>query len=211
LGEQLGRWWWLKATGTSAFMVGFFLIYFQLLNHPIRPPFEMPLTVVDRWMPFWSWAVFPYVSLWVYVSLAPAMLGTFSELWRYLVGALALSGVGFLIFYFFPTAVPTSDLDWSAYPMVAFLKSADAGGNAFPSLHVAFAVFSAFVIAREGDRLGAPHWFRSGNCMWAALIAVSTLLTRQHVFYDLVAGAMLGVIFGVALVRWLDDAPRSRE
>lgn len=215
LRERIYRWWWLKALGTTVVMSGFFLLYFELLNRPRFPLRTMPLVFADHWIPFLSWAIFPYFSLWIYVSLAPALLWCFSELWRYLVAALALSAAGFAVFYWFPTQVPSSEIDWAQYPMIRFLKEADHGGNAFPSLHVAFAVFSAFVIQDVWVAIGAPRWARVGNVGWALAIVLSTMATRQHVFLDVVGGSLIGALAGLFLtgslrrVRNADTATRG--
>src|SRR5262245_34505807 len=62
---------WLKAIGTTAFMWLFFAGYFHVLRHPTHAAAVMPLTSVDRWIGFAPWALWPYVSLWVYVALPP--------------------------------------------------------------------------------------------------------------------------------------------
>jgi hypothetical protein len=65
--------WPLKFFGLTGGMTAFFYAYFWLLQHPARPPQVMPLTFVDRWVPFTPAALPLYLSLWVYVSLAPAL------------------------------------------------------------------------------------------------------------------------------------------
>ena len=72
--------WPLKAVGTSIFMALFFWGYFAVLKAPLGTPFLMPLTVVDSWVPFSPLAYPVYVSLWVYVSLPPALQSGFRVL-----------------------------------------------------------------------------------------------------------------------------------
>ena len=72
--------WYLKAFGTMAFMVLFFQAYFWVLHHPMAEPLMMPTLAVDDWVPFLPEAFYAYVSLWVYVSLAPALLPNLREL-----------------------------------------------------------------------------------------------------------------------------------
>jgi membrane-associated phospholipid phosphatase len=73
-----------------------------------------------------------------------------------------------------------------------FLKTVDLGGNACPSLHAAFAVFSAICIRRLFRSLGMPGYAETLNWIWCAAILYSTLATKQHVLLDLVAGSLLG-------------------
>jgi len=77
--------------------------------------------------------------------------------------------------------------------VLARLQSVDGSGNACPSLHVAFAVFSALELDRILRRMGAHGLARGLSWGWCAGILYSTLATRQHVAIDLFAGAALGV------------------
>ncbi|WP_223871558.1 phosphatase PAP2 family protein [Candidatus Dactylopiibacterium carminicum] len=183
---------WLKSLGTMGFTAAFFVAYIYLLKNPAYPVTEVPLTWLDRVVPFSPLALVPYLSLWAYVSLPPLFLVNASELISYglRIGAVCL--LGLLIFHFWPTAVPPADIDWARYPGVAFLKGVDAAGNACPSLHVATAVFSAVWLQRLLCESGAPRYLVWVNLLWCGLIVWSTLATRQHVALDAYGGALLG-------------------
>ena len=202
-GARLLVWWPAKMLGTTLGMVVFFVAYFWVLNHPLYPVTTMPLTVVDRLIGFRPQALPLYLSLWFYVSLAPALLVDRRELVSYGLAAVGLSIIGLSLFLFWPTAVPASDVDWSRHPAFAFLKSADAAGNACPSLHVAFAVFTAVWFARLLPQLGAGRGLRALNWLWCLGILYSTIATRQHVFLDVLAGAALGAVAAAVHLRWL--------
>ncbi len=77
------------------------------------------------------------------------------------------------------------------------MKSVDAAGNACPSLHVAFAIFTALWLARLLREVMAPLAVRLFNAGWCAAIIYSTLATKQHVAVDVFAGTTLGA--GAAL------------
>ena len=182
----------IKGIGTTLFIGVFFGAYFYLLKHPAYSITVMPITWLDRLIGFQPQALFLYLSLWVYVSLPPALLVTRRELYGY---GLAIAGTclaGLIIFYFWPTAVPAAHIDWARYPDVDFLKSLDAAGNACPSLHVATAVFSGIWLHHLLRRLGAPQWVLLCNGAWCIGIVYSTLATRQHVAVDVLAGLVLG-------------------
>ena len=100
--------------------------------------------------------------------------------------------------WFYISLAPAFAVDWSQYPSLQFLKATDAGGNAFPSLHVAFAVFSAMVLARQLRSVRAPAWVRALNLLWALGIVYSTLATRQHVLLDVLGGTLLAFAVGWA-------------
>jgi membrane-associated phospholipid phosphatase len=195
--------WPAKFVGTTVGMTGFFIAYFWLLRNPHFPVTIMPLTAVDRWIGFQPYALPLYLSLWFYVSLAPALVRDRRELISYAVASVVLSVLGLGLFLFWPTAVPATSIDWAHYPAFLFLKSADAGGNACPSLHVAFAVFSAFWFERLLREMDAPAVLRAGNVLWCLGIAYSTIAVRQHVFVDVIAGAALGAVVTAGHFRWL--------
>jgi membrane-associated phospholipid phosphatase len=183
-------------------MTTFFVAYFWLLRHPFFRLTTMPLTTVDRLVGFWPESLLLYCSFWLYVPLAPALLIDRRELISYGLAAIGLSVIGMGIFLFWPTTLPQCDVDWSQHPSFAFLKSVDASGNACPSLHVAFAVFTAVWLDRLLRQLGAGRPVRVINCLWCLGILYSTLATRQHVSLDVLAGTVLGL--GVATAHlWL--------
>ncbi|MEY4489792.1 MAG: hypothetical protein RIQ79_2300, partial [Verrucomicrobiota bacterium] len=91
-----------------------------------------------------------------------------------------------------PTTLPAPDIDWARYPSFQFLKHADLAGNACPSLHAAFAVFTALWFERVLPSLGGGRAARALNLLWGALIVFSTLATRQHVALDTLFGCVLG-------------------
>jgi len=203
-GARLLVLWVPKMLGTTLGMASFFAAYFWVLNHPQGPVTVMPLTFMDRLVGFQPAALPLYLSLWVYVSLGPALIARGRELLSYGVAAAALSVIGLGLFALWPTAVPPADVDWSRHPAFAFLKAADASGNACPSLHVAFAVFTAFWLARLLRQLGAGAPARTANWLWCLGILWSTVATRQHVALDVLAGAALGAAVAVAHLRWIN-------
>lgn len=193
---------WVKAIGTTLFISLFFAAYFYVLKEPAFTAMVMPVTYLDRLIGFQPWALSVYVSLWVYVSLPPALLATRRELFGYGVAIGATCVVGLIIFYIWPTTVPPADIDWTQYPDVAFLKNIDAAGNANPSLHVATALFSGVWLHRLMRDFVAPSWLLSANWLWCLGIVYSTLATRQHVVVDVIAGLLLGALGAYLSVRY---------
>ena len=186
------------------------LLWALLLNHTRSPVTTIPQIFLDRLIPFQPWALALYVSLWIYVPLAPALITERRELLSYGWATGALSAAGFAVFILWPTTIPKPDIDWSQHPSVSYLKAVDASGNAFPSLHVAFAVFTAIWFVRLLREMGAGPVARAVNWLWCLGIIYSTLATRQHVALDALAGAALGAVFAVLHVRIL-GALRRRE
>jgi len=183
---------YLKSIGTMLFIGLFFCAYFYLLERPGYTTTVMPITLLDHLIGYQPLALPLYLSLWIYVSLPPALLETRRELYGY---AMAMAGTclaGLIIFYFWPTAVPAANIDFAAYPEVVFIKSMDATGNACPSLHVATAFFSGVWLHHLLRRCGAPLWILVFNLAWCIGITYSAMATRQHLAVDVLGGLVLG-------------------
>ncbi len=157
---------YLKSIGTMIFIGVFFGAYFYLLKEPAYPMTVMPITLLDRLIDFQPLALPLYFSLWVYVSLPPALLATRRELYGYGMVMAGTCLAGLIVFYFWPTVVPAANIDWAQYPDVDFLKNIDASGNACPSLHVTTAVFSGIWLHHLLRRIGAPQWILVFNVLW---------------------------------------------
>jgi hypothetical protein len=193
--------WPLKALGTPALLALFFVGYFSVLRHPIATAYVMPLVALDHWVALVPASYAIYVSLWVYVSLPPALLGNLRALLHYAAWMSAMCAVCLVFFWFFPTQTPAFDVDWSRYPSLSTIKSLDATGNAFPSLHVASSVFSAIWLHRLLVTVASPVWLRWLNAVQCLAITWSTLATLQHVALDVVSGVVVGLVFALLSLR----------
>jgi membrane-associated phospholipid phosphatase len=189
--------------GMPLSMTLFFAAYFRVLHHPLFSVTIMPLTAVDRWISFRPEALPLYLSLWFYVSLVPVLLIDRREIVSYALAAAGISVIGLGIFLLWPTTVYWSDADWSQYPAFAFLQKVDASGNACPSLHVAFAVFTAVWLGRLLRQMSAGRGVCAFNWLWCLGILYSTVAIRQHVVFDVLAGAGLGAVVALVQLRWL--------
>ena len=198
LKARLAAAWVGKMLATTLGISAFFIAYFWVLRNPQDALVTVPLTPLDLLIPVDPRALPLYFSLWVYVSIAPALLRNGSELVRFGLGTLVLSAIGLVIFLVWPTTTPDFGIDWSHYPSMAFLKTVDVSANACPSLHVAFAVFTGIWLDRLLREIGLGMTVRTVNLLWCLGILYSTLAVRQHVLLDVLAGAALGAL--VALV-----------
>ena len=208
--ERMKSQFFLKAIGISLFMWGFFSAYFYLLKHPVYPVTTMPLTALDVAVGFQPTTIFLYISLWLYVTLPPALQSTRRDLIYYGLAVAALCTVGLTSFFLWPTAVPATNIDWEQYYGFSILKGVDAAGNACPSLHVATAVFSGIWLNRVLYEIGAPRLVRVFNWFWCAGIVYSTLATKQHVALDMAAGAALGALAAALSLAVISRYPPKR-
>lgn len=194
--------WPIKALGTTLFMSLFFWAYFGVLRNPLFPPTPMPLTTLDQWIPITAQAFPVYASLWVFTSLPAALLKEVRMLAIFGLWMAAMCLLCLGIFWIFPTIVPSAGIDWTLYPEMALIKNVDASGNACPSLHVASAIFAAIWLDRQVATMSAPLALRWGIWLHCLAILWSTVATRQHVVIDVLAGAVVGAIFGVLGLRY---------
>ena len=188
LGPRLKAHWRFKLMAGTIIFIAFFSGYFLLLNFHIFPVRVMPVTALDRLIAYQPDNLLLYLSLYLYIPLAPWLLDNKRDL---NACCLALSGLcllGLIIFFVWPTTILRPD-NTEHWPVIAI----DEPRNVCPSLHAAFAVFSAIFIERLARRLGDRGLVRGLSWLWCLGILYSTLATKQHVALDLVAGTILGV------------------
>jgi membrane-associated phospholipid phosphatase len=183
---------WLKFLGTSGGIALFFWAYFWVLRHPLGATTVMPAIWLDYAIGVQPWSFALYVTLWVYISLGTALARDLRELGGFGLASLGMGVVGLGAFLLVPTRVAEPAIDWTLYPSLYFLKSVDAPGNACPSLHAAFCVFTWAVLHTQLKAIGAPRLVLAANALWGLGILYSTVATGQHVVLDVIAGAALG-------------------
>ncbi|HWA25741.1 MAG TPA: phosphatase PAP2 family protein [Lacunisphaera sp.] len=181
-----------KAALTLAVNALFWGGYGWLARHAVFPVRPMATTAIDRAVAFAPepWAAV-YLSQFLLTGLLPWLIDAAEVLRRYVVALLLLSGASFVIFLLWPVASPRP-VELPAGGLMAWIARADGSYNAFPSLHAGFLV----LVGGLGWRMFArrPAWPAAGVfALWAAAILYATLATRQHYFWDLVAGLALGL------------------
>jgi membrane-associated phospholipid phosphatase len=182
---------WIAA---ALWYAAFCAIYTFTGQFHLRPPATLALWLPDRLIPFIDW------TIWIYASQFLLLYGCFlgvnsARAISRLVYAISLASLlAFCVFLIYPTEFPRSmtAMDGASTIAFRFLYSIDSDANCFPSLHVALAWLSALGLRDERKKAGALAM------VWAALISISTLTTKQHYFVDLVGGVALAL-----LCRWL--------
>jgi membrane-associated phospholipid phosphatase len=179
----------LSTAGTIAL---FFYAYFWAMRHAFGAATVMPEIWIDRLIGFQPQSFALYAFLWFYISFGTALAANLRELATFGLASLVMSVVGLVIYVLVPTRAPNPSIDWSLYPSLSFLKSVDVAGNAFPSLHAAFCVFTAVALHDQLKTLGGGTWLSAANALLGLGILYSTMATRQHVALDVIAGVALG-------------------
>lgn len=149
-----------------------------------------PIWDVDRFIPFIGWTVWVYHTQFIFLLLSVGALKTRSSISRTLWSMALASALSFCIFLFYPTTLPRPLIETEGLTAQAFqfLYSIDSASNCFPSLHVALACLAALGIMEERRRWGLLA------IVWAGLICLSTMTTKQHYFADVIGGVCVAVV-----------------
>jgi len=110
--------------------------------------------------------------------------------WSY-TGVMCFS---YLVFLFFPIKAVRPEILGSGFFNQALggLYSLDNPYNNFPSMHVALSFLCAFWINFQDKKWG--KW----AILWAVLITISTLTTKQHTLADVTAGLTVSLlVYGI--------------
>ena len=173
------------------------------------PVITLDRSFIDGGVPFVQWTIWFYISEYPFMFLAVWLGRDDRERSRLFYAFILVAAIGLVIFILWPTAVaresPGSDgvtgLLWR------WLYSVDTPANALPSLHVANTCLAAARLRRfgRGWQVIAP--------VWAVLIVVSTLTTKQHYAIDIAGGIALAAVCFILVragVRFRDVAPGTR-
>src|SRR5712692_6028554 len=196
LAARLRRHLKLKVMIVISLLIALFGPFLIIERWPLLPVTIYQETWLDRAIPFTPIAAWPYLSLWLYLAFAGLMLVKRKDLWRCCWIMAGMGLIGNIVFLIHPTSVPVRP----AIPVqpYAFIIANDQTGNACPSLHVAFTLFAAVMIHDWLVRFRRNVILRSVAWTWALIIILSTIAIRQHLAIDVVWGAVLGLVGGMA-------------
>ena len=200
LPDRLRAEWKLKLLLTVVLNVWVYGPYRFLQHHHFFPAYTMPETFCDRLIPFSDLVVWLYLSIYLLMPIGPFLMNRRRQILRYALGIALIGVTADLVFLFWPTCCPRP-VGAGTNATYRMLVGIDNPFHAFPSLHAAFAVYSAScgaLVLREmrGHSGWSPVlWF------WTLLILFGTLATKQHMVWDIIAGSLLGlaayfVVFG---------------
>ena len=160
-------------------------------------PWRANLTTdFDLAIPFYPAAAAIYLCVSPMLMAAPFVFRTPERLLPFGVAIVAELLIALAIYYAFPTEIADQPYDSSGVvgSLMWFADTINFDGNCLPSLHVALSASAAWGYA---PLLRAP-WRPAGYAL-AGSIAVSTLLTHQHVVADVIGGLALAA-FGMSFV-----------
>jgi membrane-associated phospholipid phosphatase len=202
-GEMLTRPWPLRArVVVPAFTLMVLVPCYLVIAVVTRGrTLHLPELALDRMISVQpAWAVI-YIS-YLAVPFLPVLVIRQEELIRRTFLAWLMVWIaGYACFLIYPTILPRPVGEIGEGFFAWFLRGvydADPPRNCFPSLHVATPFVAALSCWRAHRGVGLAA------CVWALLIALSTLFTKQHYVADVIAGILLA---GAAYAVFLRNCP----
>jgi len=158
-----------------------------------RTAHRIPVTPIDRLMPFNPWWVYAYLSMYVMILIPPVLAVSGDQLRRYAIGMAVMFVAAAVCFFLYPVAYDRPPYPTGAGPLYRLVVRMDQPINCIPSLHAGMTVYAMLYAARilAADPPPVRNIMLVLGWIWAALILYATLATKQHYFLDLPAGAML--------------------
>ena len=174
-----------------------FFLGYTIPNHfHLFEPQLLPLTKWDEAIPLVPWTIFAYLSEYVLFVSAYFLFKDELNRNRYAWAYFGVLMVGAFFFVFYPTTYPRVDYplpaDLNPITYIAFtsLRAIDNPSNCFPSMHVACCYLTAFAFLPNSESR-KRFWI---YFIWATVIAISTLPTKQHYIVDVVGGLALAIL-----------------
>ena len=191
-------------------VIGGGLLLIVLFEVPERihlgEPTSLDKSFVDDWIPFLAWTIWIYVSYYLFLILAVWLPTDDKQRTDVAYGLVLAALIGVVIFMLWPTSVmrQSPGLDGATAFLLRLLFSVDTTVNALPSLHVANTCLAAIALwSRRGPwRIIVP--------VWATMIILSTLTTKQHYAIDVLGGFLLAAICFVLVRFGVEYRPPSR-
>lgn len=182
-----------------------YLLAYSLAEYLVTTRYWATELPVDRWIPFWKYAMIPY-SLWypLLISLGLYLMFRDRSSYRRYMCYLALTFfLSVAIWLLIPNGQDLrpqlTGSDWLSQVIVR-LYQIDTNTNVFPSVHVVGAVGAALAA------WNCPRLRRHPAVCWsiavlAAAICLSTLFLKQHTVLDVAGGLVLSALVAVPLYR----------
>jgi len=189
--ELLTRPYPLRAAVLVPFAAFAFLVpCYLVIGAQVRGgPLHQPALALDRALPVLPLWTLVYGSLYLAIFLPMVVVRHEEHLRRTLWAFVMLWAIGAIGWLSYPTVLlrPARALlgDGFGAWTLRIAYGMDDPFNCFPSLHVAQAFLAAFTCQLLSRRLGRVA------LVWAALVAVSTLFTKQHYVVDVIAGILV--------------------
>ena len=184
----------------------YLILFYGLTNYfPLRAPRTLPGFAFESRLepiPWTGWIYLSYFGLLIFSGLRLRNSGYAARSAGAIAFVITLSGAFFLLY---PTTIVRSPLagDGLSASVLRWIRRVDPPNNCFPSLHVAMSFICALLLLRTSHRAGVPV------LLWAILVSISTVTTKQHTLLDALGGIAVAVL-GFSIFFWRPTAPARR-
>lgn len=172
------------------------LLYTLTNRYQLFDLIKLPLTPFEQRLEFIPWMIWVYIGMYIFVVGVFIDLKDISNMNRMAWAYIAVQLIAYITFIFFPVEYPRdtqqmalelNNAHQATRQAFFYLWQSDSPANCFPSLHVANVFLVAFAyINEENSRVKFII-----AMIISALIAFSTLATKQHYLWDVIAGIVL--------------------
>ena len=185
-----------------------YLVWFFWLDNTITQPKYIIHAPLDDLIPFNEWFVIPYCSWFLLLAAVTALLWWKDTASYDKLCLMMFSGMTFclIIYMLLPNGLdlrPTVEEIGRSNPamwVMQLLWKADASVNVCPSIHCQSTACMAIAISESKLAEERPV-LRPIALVWAALICLSTVFTKQHSVLDVVCGLAVAVVWLPVLYR----------
>lgn len=170
-------------------------------------------TALDRLIPFDPHWVLIYVACFAYWAVNYVLMARQDNWYSIMTADVLAKLLCGAIFLLLPTTnvrpeiTGTGLTDW----LMGLIYRLDAPLDLFPSIHCmeSWICFRGIL-----GQARTPKWYQAFSGVFALLVCLSTLFTRQHVIADVIAGVLLGELcldmsrhwgWGKRLRRWMES------
>jgi membrane-associated phospholipid phosphatase len=190
-----------RLTALLLTLFGWLALYFFVNRLQVDPSRRIDMRIeLDQKIPYMPLFALVYFSTYVFVLLPFFILSDARRFYWMLTSFILISMISSLIHATVPSKIERVEQvttgGFSGWALGLFQKTCKPYGN-FPSMHVGLSV----PVVAASFLTGGPV-VGSLMLVWAVLISVSTLYTKQHYILDVLAGVVGGLVIS-ALAYWL--------
>ena len=178
------------------------IFYFIAPHLTLIQPIEVQPTSLDQWVPYLSWSLVIYLTLYFQVMfclLATTNVIMLNQMLKCYIWLTIILSCFYIAIPIRSAATLPDRVGDPFHWLLLHLREVDIASNSLPSGHVTYSLAGpVFLFAYGEEKYKYLPW---GVLLWGILLSLSTLTTKQHVIGDLLCGAVLGISFG-----WLSGA-----
>lgn len=190
----------MKKIEVKPILIALIIIIFQSILYTLSKVFcitpHLIGNKIDEYIPFILIFIIPYVFWYLMLFIMPYKMyqKDKTNFYKYTITTIITVIIANIIFIIYPTIVNRPELTGNNILVIItnLIYQIDTPAlNCFPSLHCAFSMLFILHICTSKKQ---TKEFKLFTLISSILVMASTLLIKQHVFIDLVAGDILATI-----------------